>query len=201
MFHHIIYPGSAMFEFEFEVCKPLVRAGDRVFIWGRVLKDGEPVPTAEVWLTVNGKYVKNRLTDEGGSFQFYGFFKPGVKVLRPILYRYRVADKELIVQGPEKTVVVTPSIKGLGLKQDVVVTAVKYTSKDYQRLTPVVYDVVSKYADGFKIEPTGGVVRRGYSYNDIDFRVVGVKLDDDTVAKIKDELWHKTCSKVGVASF
>jgi len=190
-----------MIKIEFEVCKPLIRSGDRLFMWGRVLKGSTPIPSAEVWITLNGKYIKNRLTDEGGSFQFYAFLKPGIKVFKPILYRYRSNGKEIIVEGPPKTVIVIPSLRGLGLKHDIILTQVKYTVDDYNHLTPVVYDVVSRYATGFKIEPTGGVVRQGYSYNDIDFRIVGVKLDKDTIAKIKDELWHRTCSKVGVSSF
>jgi len=190
-----------MIEIEFEVCKPMIRSGDRLFMWGTVLKDNTPISSAEVWMTLNGRYVKNRLTDEGGSFQFYAFLKPGIKIFKPILYRYRLGDKEIIVEGPSKTVIVTPSIKGLGLKQDLVLTQVKYTLNDYDYLTPIVYDVVSKYATGFKVEPTGGVVRRGYSYNDIDFKITGVRLSRDVVNKIKDELWHRTCSKVGVACF
>lgn len=43
---------------EAEATQTFTRSGDWVGIRGRVFRGGEPIKTAEVWLLINGKYVK-----------------------------------------------------------------------------------------------------------------------------------------------
>ncbi len=150
---------------------------------------------------MNGRYAKNRLTEERGFYFFYFRSRAGVYNLQPVAYRLRRGDEELIIEGPTRRAIVYPSIKGVGLKSSYEVRAFrKITLEEVKPLLPKLKEFIINETGAKEVYLTGSLASKGYSYHDVDF-LVDVRIDYGMREMLRHKLRKLFCLNAEVFDF
>lgn len=188
---------------EAEATQTLVRSGDWVGVYGYVIQDDLPIRLSEVWLLINGWYVKCiPQTCWHERFWFSCRFGAGRYHLQAEAYKVMEERTSQTKEGPVRIK------KEHRLKTEPMLITVLPKILSYDRVLPRSYKVenwrkitlaegkdlvkeakeliLRRYPDTSRVMLIGGVVDRGWTRRDIDLLLVSPSLYEEY--KVKGEL-------------
>jgi len=187
---------------EAESTQTFIRSGDWVAVHGYVSQDGLPIRLAEVWLLINGRYVKC-IPQTCWHERFWFSCRFGVGRYHLQAEAYKVM-KERMSQSKEGLVKIKKEHR---LKTEPISITVLPKVLNFNRMFPRSYEVenwrkvtlaegmtlarkakgliLKRYPDTSRVMLVGGIVDRGWSRRDIDLLIVSPSLYEEY--KVKGE--------------
>lgn len=179
-----------------EATKSVVNSGEWFGVRGQVFDGLELLKAAEVWLLVNGRYVKCLpQTSWHERFWFHVRLGPGRYLLQVVGYKLmkevEIPTKNGMFRRKKEYIVKSKTLRLLSIPKIInpnrmfprafeVENWRKITRNDVIPLThKIVRYILKRYPDTSKIFLTGGLIRRGWTRRDIDFVVCSTKLSSE----------------------
>ena len=190
----------------------VISSGEWMGIHGQVLVDSKPLPTAEVWLLINGGYVKCiPQTSWHNRFWFHARFGAGRYRIQVEGYKIMLErdiaiqegkvvrlKKEYKIKSPPITIFSSPRI----LSSNRMLPRI-FEVENWRRITiteGVIMTqnlkkfILERYPDTSKIFLVGGVVDRGWTRRDIDIMILSEKLFLEEGVKARK--FEKECEEI-----
>ncbi|MBA7631563.1 hypothetical protein ES703_39095 [subsurface metagenome] len=190
----------------------MVRSGEWIAVQGYVTEEGLPMRLAEVWLLINGKYVKC-IPQTCWHERFWFNCRFGVGRYHLQAEAYKVME-ERTSQTKEGLVKIKKEHR---LKSDPISITVLPKVLNVNRMFPRSYEVenwrkvtlaeaiaiarkakeliLKRYPDTSRVMIVGGVVDRGWSRRDIDLLIVSPSLYEEYKVKGEPSLYRPRDSK------